>query len=116
MNKKHVLGALIAICAFAPTTADAHVAAATGPWFANANQEVAFTIGHGCGGADTYRVTLDIPAGVTGVRPMSSDFGKVSVTKDTAGAVTSVTWQRDDADMLDEDLAFYKLIVRMKTP
>lgn len=97
-------------------SADAHVAAASGPWFANATQELVFTIGHGCSGADTYRLKVDIPAGVTAVRPMTSDFGKASVTKDSAGAVTSVTWQKADADALDEDIAYYRLTLKVKTP
>jgi hypothetical protein len=48
---------------------------------------------------------------------MRSDFGKVSVEKDTAGVnVTSVTWQKADADALDTDIAYYKLVIRLKTP
>ncbi len=116
MNCKLVVALGIAAAVFTEANAQAHVAAAAGPWFANATQELVFGIGHGCSGADTYRLKVDIPAGVTAVRPMASDFGKPTVSKDAAGAVTSVTWQKADADALDEDLAYYKLVLKVKTP
>ena len=50
------------------------------------------------------------------VRPMRSDFGKVSIEKDAAGTITAVSWQKADADALDADLAYYKLVVRLKVP
>ena len=59
---------------------------------------------------------LEIPAGVTSVRPERSDFGKVSVEKDAAGVITAVVWQKAVADALDSDIAYYKLVVRMKVP
>jgi uncharacterized protein YcnI len=94
----------------------AHVSIASGNAAANKTQEIAFGVGHGCEGADTVAVTIDIPAGVTSVRPMRSDFGPVSVTKDGAGTITNVTWTKRAEDDLDEDIAFYKLVVRMKPP
>ena len=54
---------------------------ASGPGFANTTQEVSFGVGHGCSGTDTYSVRIEIPAGVTSVRPETSDFGKTTVKK-----------------------------------
>jgi periplasmic copper chaperone A len=99
-----------------PFVAAAHVSLSSGAGFANTTQEVAFGVGHGCAGADTYRVKIDIPTGVSSVRPMRSDFGRVSVHKDAAGIITSVTWQKADADALEEDIAYYKLVVRLRVP
>src|SRR4051812_4289389 len=45
--------------------AQAHIELASGAATSNATNEVVFGIGHGCSGADTYRVKIDIPAGVT---------------------------------------------------
>lgn len=104
------------LCALYVNTARAHVEVKSGPAAANKTQEVSFAVGHGCSGADTYKVKLDIAAGVTSVRPLRSDFGKVSVDKDMAGAVTAVTWQKPAADALDADLSYYKLTVLMKVP
>jgi periplasmic copper chaperone A len=119
MKIKLSLVPVLAAAVFFVTTADAHVSA-TGPGFANTTQEVTFPIAHGCNGStpgdDTYAVTIDIPAGVTSVRPMRSDFGKVSVVKDASNNVTSITWQKPLAEALDGDWAFHKLVVRMKLP
>ncbi len=98
------------------TGARAHVDMVSTRGVANASQEIVFGIGHGCDGKDTYKVTIDIPAGVTSVRPMRSDFGPVTVTKDGQNNVTSVTWQKADADLHGDDLAYYKLTIRMRPP
>lgn len=110
-----------ALCAFgavllAHAVADAHVSVASGPAAANTSQEITFGVGHGCDQSDTYQVTVDIPAGVTSVRGMSSDFGAVSYTKDNAGNVTSVTWKKPDASLYPSDSQYYKLTLRARTP
>ncbi len=84
--------------------------------FANTTQEIAFGVAHGCAGADTYRVRIEIPPGVTSVRPARSDFGAISVEKDATGAITAAVWQKADADALDADIAYYKLVIRLKVP
>jgi uncharacterized protein YcnI len=99
-----------------PLIARAHISIISGAGFANTTQEITFGVGHGCAGADTYKVRVEIPADVLSVRPMRSDFGKVSVEKDTAGTITAVTWQKADADALDADIAYYKLVIRLKVP
>jgi len=115
--KRAVQAFLVATgCVCAPAIAEAHVSIASGPGFANTTQKVTFGVGHGCAGADTYRVRVEIPAGVTSVRPLRSDFGKASVEKDAAGTVTAVVWQKADADALEADIAYYELVVRLKLP
>jgi periplasmic copper chaperone A len=116
MSQKIAVALVGSIIALASSQAAAHISIASGPGFANTTQEITFGVGHGCAGADTYRVRVTIPAGVTSVRPLRSDFGKVSVEKDTAGIITGVTWQKADADALDGDLAYYKLVIRMRVP
>lgn len=102
--------------ALVPSTAGAHVSIASGPAFANTSQEVAFGVGHGCAGADTVRVQIDVPAGVTSVRPETSDFGQADVETDATGTVVSVAWTKADASVLDADTQYYKLLVRLKAP
>jgi periplasmic copper chaperone A len=96
--------------------ARAHVSVASGPGFANATQEIVFGVGHGCAGADTYKVRIQIPANVTSVRPLTSDFGKVTTEKDSAGTITAVTWQKADVNVLDDDSQYYKLTLRARLP
>jgi len=115
MSRRTSLLLLLLPAAFLASAARAHIdieSAAT----ANATNEVVFVVGHGCSGADTYRVNIEIPAGVTSVRALRSDFGTPTVQKDGSGNVTSVTWQKPDAEALAEDIAFYRLVLRLRTP
>lgn len=97
-------------------SAQAHFGIGSGPAFANRTQNVVFTAGHGCDGLDTFAVTIGIPAGVTSVRPMNSDFGLTSIAKNAQDAVTSVTWQKPVEEALDSDIAYYEFTIRMKVP
>jgi periplasmic copper chaperone A len=99
-----------------PALANAHVSVVSGPACAGLTQKVRFGVGHGCSGADTYSVRIEIPAGVTSVRPESSAFGKASVEKNDAGDVVAVMWQKSDADALDADTDYYELAIRLKAP
>jgi periplasmic copper chaperone A len=110
-----VLSVSLALCAL-PVVARAHVSVTSGPGFANATQEVTFGVAHGCAGADTSQVRIEIPASVTSARPMRSDFGKLTVEKDAAGLITAAVWTKADADVLDADFAYYKLVIRLKVP
>jgi len=100
----------------APTTAWAHVSIASGPAFADTTGEVTFAVGHGCEGSDTYRVDVEIPGGVTSVRPETSDFGDVNVMTDDAGTIVMVSWQKPDQDVQPKDTQYYKLHIRLKPP
>jgi uncharacterized protein YcnI len=114
--KNLVAGLSLAAIVAVPGIARAHISVASGPGFANSTQEIAFGVGHGCAGADTNRVRIEIPADVVSVRPLRSDFGTVSVEKDAAGTITAVSWQKAAGDALDADIAYYKLVVRLKVP
>ena len=107
-----LLGAAISLV---PAMAAAHISI-SGPGQANATQTIVLGVGHGCEGMDTYSVKVDIPADVTSVRPLPSDFGRVSVQTDPTGAVTSVTWQRTADETLSGDVAYYELKIRLKLP
>jgi periplasmic copper chaperone A len=100
----------------APTAAWAHVSIGSGPAFADTTGEVTFSVGHGCEGSDTYRVEVEIPSGVTSVRPETSDFGDVNVMTDDAGTIVMVSWHKPEASVLPKDTQFYKLLVRLKPP
>ena len=115
---KRTIGAaaLAGLSTFLSSAAQAHISIASGPAFANTSQEVTFGVGHGCEGADTVRVQVEIPTGVASVRPETSDFGQVDVETDAAGAVVAVTWTKAKASVLDADTQYYKLMLRLKAP
>ncbi len=105
-----------AVAWLAPSVARAHVSVASGAAVANITQEVRFGVGHGCAGADTYRVDIEIPEGVTSIRPLTSDFGQVDVVTDAAGLIVMVSWQKPEAAILPADTQYYELTVRLKPP
>lgn len=96
--------------------ASAHVSVASGPGFGGKSQEITFGVGHGCEGADTLSVRVEIPAEVTSVRTLTSDFGRATVETNDAGLVTAVTWQKPEADLLEADTGYYKLVMRIRVP
>ncbi|WP_437782679.1 YcnI family copper-binding membrane protein [Sorangium sp. So ce1097] len=106
---------IVAGSLFAATAAQAHISV-SGPAFAGATHEASFGVGHGCDGADTYRVKIQIPAGVTSVRPLDSTFGKAVLEKDAEGNVTAVVWTKPLADVLPADTNYYKLSLRFQVP
>jgi uncharacterized protein YcnI len=85
-----------------------------GPGFAKQNQVIEFSIGHGCEGADTFRLEVAIPKEVTSVRGMPSAFGNAEVRRDDTGAVTSVVWSK--SDVLPGDDQFYEMSIRIGVP
>lgn len=86
----------------------------SGPATAGKSQVVTFTVGHGCEGADTVRVEIEIPAEVTAVRALPGSFGEAELTKDATGRVTSVAWTKDTAR--DADDHYYSFPMRIAVP
>jgi periplasmic copper chaperone A len=95
------------------SVAHAHITVGSGPAFANKTQKITFAINHGCDGADTIKVKIDIPAQITSVRALVSDFGKPVLTK-TGATVTSITWTKADAELLPADDGFYEIAIRAR--
>jgi hypothetical protein len=95
--------------------AEAHVSIVSGPAFANKSQKITFGIGHGCEGADTISLRIDIPAGISSVRAMTSDFGKPALVKDASNTnVVAIVWTKADADAQLEDFQFYEITLRAR--
>ena len=116
MSRTKLAIPIFAVALFTPAVAYAHVSVASGPALANLTQEVTFGVGHGCAGADTIKVDIQIPEGVTSIRPETSDFGQVDVMTDAAGIITSVSWTKPEAAVLAADTQYYKLVVRLRPP
>ncbi|MDI3287001.1 DUF1775 domain-containing protein [Polyangium sp. 15x6] len=116
-NKLLSFSAIAGVLA-ASASAQAHISAVSPTAVAGKTIVVELGVGHGCEGSDTYALTVDIPKGMTSVRPMGSDFGKTSLTYDAAdpALVTSLTWQKDDADALPGDTNYYKIAFRARVP
>jgi uncharacterized protein YcnI len=74
-------------------------------------------INHGCedesGTHDTYKVEMELPAGVT-ARPMGSALGAASV--DDSGDPVKLVWQRDSSAVGASDTLFYQVSFRFTVP
>src|SRR5262245_23865122 len=116
MNRIKLTTSLFAGVLLTRAVAYSHVSVASGPARANVTQEITFGVGHGCAGADTLAVDIEIPEGVTSIRPMTSDFGQADVMTDAAGLIVMVSFSKPEANVLEADTQYYKLVVRMKPP
>jgi periplasmic copper chaperone A len=97
----------------ASASAHAHISI---PEVGNAgkSQVITFNVGHGCDGADTYSIEVQIPKEVKTVRGMPSFFGPADVKTDDAGVVTSVVWTKQNVRAADDN--FYQLQIRIGVP
>jgi len=93
--------------------AEAHVSVVSGPAVTAKSQKITFGVAHGCDGADTVKIRVEIPAGISGVRPLASDFAKPAVEKLDANVV-AVTWEKPAADFQVEDVQYYELTLRAR--
>jgi uncharacterized protein YcnI len=119
MLSKHLFRGLVVASLLSSSIAVAHVSISSGPAAADKTSKITFSVGHGCEIAgvhyDTLKVRVVIPAGVTGVRALSSDFGKVSVTKaGTPAVATEIEWARDANDLMADDDGYYEITLRAK--
>jgi periplasmic copper chaperone A len=100
---------LAAVAALLCTAAEAHISVIPGPFFAGNHQELTFNISHGCSGADTFRIEIRLPEGLTSVRPLDSVFGKATLSKNADGAVKAVVWTKAAAEVLPGDTHLYRV-------
>ena len=117
VNFRTLLERSVAAAIFlASGSAFAHVSITSGPGYADQTQEITFGVGHGCEGADTYSIQVEIPALVVAVRALNSDLGPAQVELAATGAVSSVTWKKPEASLLEADTNYYKAALRIKVP
>lgn len=116
MRRSWIVGSFACLCWLVPAQAWGHVTIGSGPAATGTASVVTFEIGHGCQGADTYRVDVEIPAGVTSVRPQPGDFGQAGVMTDDAGTIVLVSWQKPDSAVLTSDTQYYELHLLLKPP
>ena len=107
------IGLIVFVAALFPISAQAHVGV-QGPAFAGKSQVLTFSIGHGCAGADTYRLELEIPESVSSVRVLPSACGEAEVTRNADGAVTAVSWSK--ATVRNSDDSYYQFQLRIGVP
>src|SRR5688500_14551723 len=91
-------------CLLLSSLAHAHVGVVGGPYVAGSTTELVFGVGHGCEGLDTYSLKIMIPSGVGSIRPVPSDaFKTLTIEKDAAETITSVTYTKADGVLFPSD-------------
>ena len=99
----------------------AFVVTSTSNAFAGKSYFATINLGHGCEDEltgvkfDTEKLEVDIPAGVTSVRPMDAPWGSASVETDVDGNVTKITWTKTGA-ALPADSQLYRVNFSAKLP
>jgi uncharacterized protein YcnI len=81
---------LLAVALAAPL-AHAHITMEQSSAPAGAYQKLTFRVGHGCEGSATNSVTVMLPEGVTGAKPMPKAGWTIAVP--VASAVREVSWK-----------------------
>lgn len=115
---------LITSLVLSSTSAFAHISIGSGTAQAGKANKITFNISHGCTDTtvdpedteDTYEISVDIPEGFSGVRPLRSDFGRAVVTRNGSGDVTRITWTKAPADEYADDDLFYEITFRATPP
>jgi periplasmic copper chaperone A len=82
---------------------------------ADAPYKATFKIGHGCGESPTRQVSVAIPAGVTGAKPMPKPGWALEVQR-TGPNVARVTWTARSADAMLPNDQYDEFVVVARTP
>lgn len=115
MNKRLLLPLLAAMLG-ASGAASAHVVLEYQVAPADASYKASFKVGHGCGESPTRQLSVVIPAGVTGAKPMPKPGWALEVQRGAGGAATRVTWTaRTAADALPND-QYDEFVLVARTP
>lgn len=117
--------ALMATCL---STARAHVTLEWPAAFAGSGYKASFQIGHGCNGSPTREVTIEIPAGVRGVKPMPRPGWSLAIERaplprpetshgqTVADEVARVTWTANSPQDVLQDAHFGEFVLRATLP
>ncbi|GAA3631047.1 hypothetical protein GCM10022200_12350 [Microbacterium awajiense] len=89
------IAAGVALAVGAPLAASAHVNVTPGTPAAGSNTTLTFAFSHGCDGAPTTALAIEIPEGVAGVKPNVQAGWTITVEEGEDGVPTSVTYTTD---------------------
>ncbi|MCA9573929.1 MAG: DUF1775 domain-containing protein [Polyangiales bacterium] len=104
---------LLAVAGVFGGVAHAHVGA-SGQLTAGSSGIVTFGVGHGCDGADTVRLRIEIPEAVTSVRGLTSAWGEGTFERDDTDRVVAVTFEKAEARERDDQ--YYQFSLRVGAP
>lgn len=118
----------LALVAATALPAQAHVSLEWPAAFAGAGYKASFQIGHGCSGSPTREVTVEIPAGVRGVKPMPRPGWTLAIERaplprpetrhgqTVTDEVARVSWRADTPQDMLQDAHFGEFVLRATLP
>ena len=110
------------------STAQAHVSLEWPAAFAGSSYKASFQIGHGCDASPTREVTIEIPAGVRGVKPMPRPGWTLAIEraplpkpeashgKTVSDEVSRVTWTANTPQDMLQDAHYGEFVLRAALP
>lgn len=102
--------ALAASAALLAPAAQAHVTLEQTTGVAGSYQKLTFRVGHGCDGKATTGLTVSLPEGAAGGKPMPKADWKVDVVN--SGAIHDISWKGGTLP----DAYFDEFVVQVKLP
>ena len=81
----------LALSLLAAAAAQAHITLDQGTGYAGSYQKLTFRVGHGCDGKATTGLTVTLPEGVTGAKPMPKAGWKIESAN--SGALHEISWK-----------------------
>lgn len=102
--------ALAASAALLAPAAQAHVTLEQTTGVAGSYQKLTFRVGHGCDGKATTGLTVSLPEGATGAKPMPKAGWKIDVAN--SGAIHDISWKGGTLP----DAYFDEFVVQVKLP
>lgn len=105
------------MAAVSATQAQAHASFVSGLPFAGKSYVATLNIGHGCEepvSADTIKVEVSVPAGISSIRPADAVFGPASL-ETSDGKVTKMIWNKPTAAQAS-DTHFYQVTFKLSIP
>ena len=109
--------AIAALATASIQAAHGHVSVTSETAYANGYYQVDLAVPHGCEGADTYRVEVELPAGFPAVRAVLGSLGYATIAAEAdTGQPTTLTWEKPMTDLLDSDSHAYEVSFRTKLP
>jgi uncharacterized protein YcnI len=128
MKYSHFYVSALTLLASHALQAHVSVDTANGPAIAGKSYLVTLNLPHGCSGSDTYKIEVEIPSGFKLSRPVDSEFGAATITKETLAVpfvmhgknyeedVTKITWEKPESEIKASDTHLYRVSFRSTLP
>jgi uncharacterized protein YcnI len=107
---------LLSLIAWAATAAQAHITLEEPQASAGASYKALFRVGHGCAGSATHTLSVRLPPGFRGAKPMPKPGWTLSLQSTPADGVVEVTWRAASREAWLADAQYDEFVLRGQAP